>query len=314
MLADSVRHRLEFLGVLILALPFYLLPRRPAIFFGNVLGWCVAHFLPIRRQVVRENLSRAFPEKTPREIRTLTTRTYMHFGKVAAEFARQDRYTPVNLGQFVRTENRDILDQAIDQQQGVVLLLGHFGNWELFAYWLGVSGYTPHAIHRTQENPLVDGFISAKRKSAQLRMIPSSDSVRGMLSALDEGNLLMILADQDARGKGTFVDFFDIPSSTFRGAAVFAQRQQCPIILAFPILEQDGTYRFIFEELQYHINSSQESVQYILQQYMSRLQYYVKQYPEQYFWFHRRWKTQPIKKKNSSKSAAPGWIGAGAAS
>lgn len=312
MIPDRLRHYLEYAGVMCLTLPWYYLPRKITLTLGAWLGWNVAHLIPVRRQVVQSNLTRAFPEKSGREIRKLVIQTYRHFGKVAGEFARQDRYSSGDLQKFVVPENVDILDTSMNHGRGVVLLLGHFGNWELLAYWLGQMGYPTVALHRPQENPLVDRLISVKRTAGNLQMLPTSESVTGMLSALDQEKILLILADQDARGSGNFVDFFNIPSSTFRGAAVFAQRRQSPIILAFPVIQSDHTYRFIFEELRYSGNGNQDSVQQILQQYMYRLQHHVRQHPEQYFWFHRRWKTQP-KKQEASETTAPRWIGAGAA-
>ncbi len=312
MIPDRLRHRLEYMGVFVLTLPLRILPRRAALTFGDILGWLVGHFMPIRREVVRSNLQRAFPEKSNQEIRTLTLRTYRHFGKVMAEFARQDRYSAADLRKIVEPVNPELLDTALSRERGVVLLLGHFGNWELMGYWLGQMGYPAVALHRPQENPLVDTVITGKRTAGNLRMISASESVTGMLRALDQENLMIILADQDARGNGSFVDFFDIPSSTFRGAAVFAQRYKSPIILGFPVLQPDFSYRFMFEELRYGSYGSQDTVRQILQQYMYRLQHHVRQCPEQYFWFHRRWKTQPRKQENPEPTA-PRWIGAGAA-
>lgn len=303
------RHILEYWGVLFLIVPWYYLPRSITLYLGSTLGWFVAHFIPIRKEVVQENLRRAFPRKTDREIKKLATQTYCHFGRVFADFVKQDRYNTSDLNRMVTTESQDVLDQALEQQNGVVLLLGHFGNWEILGRWLGMNDYPVSALHRPQNNPLVDRYINDKRRVGRVHMVSIFESISTFIAELEANNLLFMLADQDARKRGVFVNFFDIPSSTPRGAAVFAYRHKAPIILAFPIMQPDNTYHFIFEKLSPHETGSSQAIRRILQIYMHRLQFHVSQHPEQYFWFHRRWKTQPVKQP-SSESVAPNLAGA----
>jgi len=305
----NFHNKLEYWGLLFVVVPWYYLPRSLSIAMGSALGWFIAHVVPIRREVVEENLQRAFPEKSQKEIKKLTVRTYQHFGRILSEFVRQDRLTPEKLNSLVTTENRELLDQALAKNNGVVMLLGHFGNWELFGRWLGDQDYPMVALHRPQNNPLVDEYINSKRLSGRLRLISIFESTGAFIDELEQGNLLMMLADQDARKRGVFVNFFDIPSSTPRGAAVFAYRQKAPIILAFPVMKPDNTYHFIFEELNPSEMGSSQAIRHILQQYMYRLQFHVSQHPEQYFWFHRRWKTQPVR-QSASDSVAPNLAGA----
>lgn len=305
----TVRDRLEYWGMLFASVPWYYLPRPLSLGLGSLFGHFVAHVLPIRREVAESNIHRAFPEKSRREVKKITVRTYSHFGKVFAELIRQDKYSPADLESMITTVNRQALDTALEQGNGVVLLLGHFGNWEILGYWLGSMGYPVQAVNRPQNNPLVDEVVAHKRTAGGTRLLSIFESAGTFFSVLQNGEVLFILADQDAHERGIFVDFFDIPSSTPRGAAVFARKLDAPIVLAFPIRQPDNTYQFIFEELPYSGNGARNPNQTILQHYMNRLQYHVTMHPEQYFWFHRRWKTQPEKKK-ATDGVAPSLAGA----
>ncbi|MCF7804633.1 MAG: hypothetical protein K9N46_10200 [Candidatus Marinimicrobia bacterium] len=308
--SNTIRYKLEYWGLLFIVVPWYYLPRQISLALGSALGWIVAHILPIRRSVVESNLRRAFPHKSPREINKLTINTYRHFGRMIADFVRQDRYSASEMRKMVTMENRELLENAIADDSGAVLLLGHFGNWEIFGRWLGFQqDFQSVALERPQNNPFVSDFITTKRKVGNLNMMSIFESTASFLSVLQDGKVLMMLADQDARKRGAFVDFFDIPSSTPRGAAVFAHRVKAPVILVFPIMRPDKTYHFIFEELTYSGITNGNAVNYILQQYMKRLQFHVSQHPEQYFWFHRRWKTQPAK-QSATDSVAPSLAGA----
>jgi len=304
-----LRYKLEYWGLLLAVVPWYYLPRRASLALGSFLGWFVAHVIPIRRDVVEANLLRAFPYKSTKEIKQLAIRTYQHFGRMIAEFVRQDKYEADDLAQFVTVHNRDLLD-LVQEDTGAVLLLGHFGNWEILGRWLACQkDQQTVALERPQDNPYVSEFISKKRRYGNLSMMSIFESTSAFLSVLQSGNILMMLADQDARRRGVFVDFFDIPSSTPRGAAVFAYRLKAPIILAFPVMLPDNSYEIILEQLQPDTNGTSNAIRGILQQYMARLQFHVSTHPEQYFWFHRRWKTQP-KKQSATDSVAPSLAGA----
>ncbi|HKJ68000.1 MAG TPA: lysophospholipid acyltransferase family protein [bacterium] len=307
--STTIRDRLEYMGLLFAVVPFYYLPRAISLRLGSSLGWFMAHFVPIRRQVAESNIQRAFPEKSRKEVKRIIVRTYQHFGRLVADFIRQDRYVPADMSRLVTPVNQHLLDEALSGKNGVVVLSGHVGNWELCGYWLAAMGYPLHAIHRPQNNPLVSKYMEKKRVAAGGKLISMFASISAFSAILQDGDLLFVLADQDARDRGVFVNFFDIPSSTSRGAAIFAQRLNAPIILVFPIRTPDNNYEFIFEQLDYSASGSGNIAVAILQQYMDRLQYYVRLHPEQYFWFHRRWKTQPVPQK-SNDSMAPSLAGA----
>lgn len=295
--------------MLLAVVPWYYLPRRASLALGSFLGWLVAHVIPIRREVVESNLLRAFPHKSTKEISKLAVKTYQHFGRMIAEFVRQDKYDARDLEELITVHNSELLD-LIQEDTGAVLLLGHFGNWEIFARWLAcLNDHETVALERPQDNPFVSDYISKKRRYGNLSMMSIFESTSAFMSVLQSGKILMMLADQDARRRGVFVDFFDIPSSTPRGSAVFASRLKAPIILAFPIMMPDNTYEVILERMTPGTNRTNNAIRGILQQYMARLQFHVSNHPEQYFWFHRRWKTQP-KKQSATDSVAPSLAGA----
>ncbi len=299
-----IRHRTEYFGLLIVAVLFYYLPRKAALFAGEQLGNFIAHVIPVRRSVVESNLSRAFPGKSRKEIKKLAVSTYKHFGEFVAEFAREDKYSVTDLRSLVTIKNKSLLEKIEEQQDGAIVLVGHFGNWEILGRWLGMMNYPMTGIQQPQENPLVDRFIQKKRIANGTKVISKYSSISDFLQVVQDGRILFIAADQDAKSSGVFVNFFGVPSSTARGAAVFAHKLKTPVILAFPIKNEDKTYTVILEELETHGMGTSQAVHSILQQYMNRLEFYVRQYPEQYFWFHRRWKTQPEKEEATDVATA----------
>jgi KDO2-lipid IV(A) lauroyltransferase len=113
-----------------------------------------------------------------------------------------------------------------------------------------------------------------------------------MMKVVSEGGILGLAADQDARKSGVFVNFLGRPASAFRGPAVFHLKTGAPLILALCRMDKQSRYHISFERLQV---TQEDSVETITQKIASKLEEAVFENPEQYFWFHRRWKTQPRK-------------------
>ena len=110
-----------------------------------------------------------------------------------------------------------------------------------------------------------------------------------MYDVLSKNGLLGLVSDQDARGKGIFVDFFGIPASTPKGAAIFHVNTKAPMLLGICLKQNFRKYHIHFKA----INTKNKDIKEITQEYTKLIELYVKKYPDQYFWFHRRWKTKP---------------------
>ena len=111
------------------------------------------------------------------------------------------------------------------------------------------------------------------------------DSLYGILNA---NKILGLVSDQDARGKGVFVDFFNEPASTHKGAALFHLNTNATLI--FGICVQKNIEEYLVEFIP--INPNKKSAKDITQLYTTIIEQSIKKYPEQYFWFHNRWKTK----------------------
>jgi KDO2-lipid IV(A) lauroyltransferase len=179
----------------------------------------------------------------------------------------------------------------------VLILSGHFGNWELLAFAHGMRGYPVHMVHRAIANPLVDHWLNALRARAGTKMIRKNAGAGGVLHALRERALLVLPIDQNStRGLGVFVDYFRLAASTNAGMARIALRTDAPIVPGFivregrsarhrvhvlPILEVERT------------GDAQEDVRRNTQRFTAVFEEMVRRYPEQWLWMHKRWKTRP---------------------
>ena len=174
------------------------------------------------------------------------------------------------------------IEEAIEECKGVILISGHFGCWEILGKWVG------------ERCPYLRCCTATKNRGAdkffQEQEIPGTghifrkEPIERMYDVLNRNGVLGLVSDQDAK-KGVFTDFgYSINS---KGAALFHIRTSAPMLVGVCIKRAFMNYEIEFLKVNTHPDIGD-----ITQQYTSTLEKYVDQ-PEQYFWFHRRWKTRP---------------------
>ena len=112
-----------------------------------------------------------------------------------------------------------------------------------------------------------------------------------LYNILKENKILGLVSDQDAKNKGIFVNFFNTPASTHKGAAIFHLNTSAPMI--FGLCIQTGFQEYKIELIP--IIPVNNTIEDITKQYTLTLEKIIRKYPDQYFWFHNRWKTTLMK-------------------
>src|SRR5262249_31938073 len=109
---------------------------------------------------------------------------------------------------------------------------GHFGNWEMAGFVLGILGFQTHAIARPLDNPYLDEFLMRFRQKTGQGILAKHGDFERIQSLLQEGGALGTLADQDAGQRGTFVNFFGRPASTHKAIALLALEHDALLLVA----------------------------------------------------------------------------------
>src|SRR5438093_8501168 len=275
------------------------LPLGAALGVGE-LAALVAYLLDRRhRRVGMRNLEIAFPEKPLRERRRILRASLLNLGRMAAELAHLPRLSAERLRDMVRFVDEEWWREAVswERSTGVLVLSGHFGNWELLVFAHGMRGHPVHMVHRTIANPLLDRWLNALRARAGTRTIRKRHAARAVLAALHERGLLVLPFDQNStRGLGVFVDFFGVPASTNAGLARIALRTDAPIVPAFIVREgRSARHRVhVLPILQVErTGDPAEDVRRNTQRFSAVFEDMVRRHPEQWLWMHKRWKTRP---------------------
>jgi KDO2-lipid IV(A) lauroyltransferase len=290
------RHRLELAGVkLLIALP-RVLPMRTSVRLGGALGLFFFDVVRMRRRVTLENLDLAFGETlAPAEKIRIGRRSYVNFAKSIVEFASFGRLRGEDFRRLVRFEGIEHLREPLARGKGIVAVTGHLGSWELLGAGVADRGFPVDFLVGEQSNSLVNDVMNGLRRSAGIGIIERGVAARGVFEALRAGRIVALLADQDARRAGLFVDFFGAPASTFQGPAQFAYRTLSPIVCCAIARSADDTHDVtLFEPLYPRAGSDRDAeILRLTREHVRILEECVRRHPEDYFWAHRRWKTRP---------------------
>ncbi len=255
---------------------------------------------PIQR-IGLTNLAIAFPEKSPAERWTILLASYRNLGRMVAECAHLGNLTAANVDATVQVEDNGVWREAIVPHlasQGVLILTGHFGNWELCAYAYGLMGHPVSLVHQTIKNPLVDGYVERMRSGGGTRLFRKREAARAVLRALKERALVVLPLDQNqSRRAGIFVDFFGRPASTSDGLARIALRTDAPIHPAFIVREgTSARHRIIFLP-RVEIASMADrdlAARELTQRCTAVLEAMIRTHPDHWLWTHKRWRTRPL--------------------
>jgi KDO2-lipid IV(A) lauroyltransferase len=206
-----------------------------------------------------------------------------------------------NVVAAVAFRNKPNVVRALCSGRPVILLSGHFGNWEMAVSIFGLFGFRMGLVARELDNPYLNRWFLRFRKFTGHRPISKRGGGGEMLTLLDRRGSIALLGDQDAGSSGVFVDFFGRPASTFKSIALLAMEYQALICVGYARrLENEtlpgGWPRFelgceeVIDPLEF---TSPDALAQITQRYTAALERVVRRSPEQYFWVHRRWKSVP---------------------
>ena len=274
--------------------------------FARLLARILYTFDGRHRKIGLENLKHAFGDQYDDGERDRIIRgVYEHFCMLLMEILHiprkldpttwRDRITLIGQG--------SVLERLLDGGP-LIMLTGHFGNWEMAGYLFGVFGFPPNSVARTLDNPYLDDFLRSFRERTGQKMIPKNGGYDQMLDVLRTGGILSFLADQDAGQRGLYVDFFGRPASTHKAIALLAIEHNAPVVVGYarrigPGFRYEVGCDSIIEPSEWA--DSPDAVRLLTQRYTSALESYIRKNPEQYLWLHRRWKHQP-KPKASAKA------------
>jgi KDO2-lipid IV(A) lauroyltransferase len=216
---------------------------------------------------------------------------FRNFGVSLAEFFKAPSMTQPEIERILTVVGLEHLDAAFAEGKGVLLITGHFGNWELMARYICMRGYPVAVIARDADDRGTTELITMLRERSGYRVFPRGNAARLVLKALRANEAVGILPDQNAGD--VFVEFFGQKAGSVAGPAVFHLRTGAPLVPLFNVRLPDDRHRVeILPPLRFEPSGdAQADYQRIMQALHDVLEGYVRRYPDQWLWLHDRWKS-----------------------
>jgi KDO2-lipid IV(A) lauroyltransferase len=205
-----------------------------------------------------------------------------------------------NWRDYVTLHQADRIIRTLFDDRPTVVICGHYGNFELSGFVLGLFGFPTYTIARPLDNPYLDRFLNEFRGLTGQFILSKTGSAGQIQGILDRGGTLALLGDQYAGRKGCWVEFFGRLASSHKAIALFTLASNAPTMFCYtrrtagPLSAELGLGDLLDPQT---VSPDMLSVPAITQWYTSQLERTVRQAPEQYWWLHRRWKDTPGRKR-----------------
>lgn len=263
-----------------------------------------------RYNVAFQNIRLAFGDRySDQQVDRMIFQMWVHLFRMVAEMVQLPRkmrlYNVLDVLQF---HNRDAMVRALCTGRPIMIVTGHFGNWEMANCASGFFGFPMGVVARDLDNPHLHDWFCRYRVATGHRLISKKGGTGGMREMLQQRGTVGLLCDQDAGSRGMFVPFFGQPASTFKSIALLALEHKAVmcIVVARRLKDDFNKHRWVRYEMGCEdvIDCAQtvtnDPAREVTERYTAALERAVRRSPEQYFWVHRRWKTQPAQGRSKA--------------
>ena len=268
------------------------------------LGNLWPHVYP-RRHWVKEHLNLAFgSERSPEEIRRITTGFYRHLILLACETLWLERWSHEKVLAVSEFHGLEHMDRALAQGKGVIVVTGHIGNWEMAGAMFASKGYGISIISQAQRDPLLERHMRIVRERFGINII-RMESPRDIFRRLRANDVIPILIDQRGEGGAVLVPFFGQPATSAVGPARIALGTGTPVLSGWVERVRPGHFSMRIGPQIPLIETGdlEHDLQANMARFQQEIEAAIRQAPDQWLWNYRRWRIR--KSWLRSEVAAP---------
>ena len=271
-----------------------LLPLPLLFFFARLLYYLLYYLIGYRKKVVRQNLTRSFPEKTLPEIKAIEQKFFRYLAELIFEIIKMATISEKETLKRVKFTGLEKLEQHFKAGESVIACTGHYGNWELGTLALGlhVSAKTL-VIYKPITSKIFEAWFDKLRTKYGNIFIAMRQTLRGIAAYKNEPTLLCFASDQaPSRDESRyFVDFLHQPTAALLGIEKIAKSTNRPIYYFKVNVIKKGYYHV--DVLPMCLNPSETKDYEITNLHFKFLEDIINEQPQYWLWSHKRWKFKP---------------------
>lgn len=266
---------------------------------ARFLYYIIYYVVGYRRKITRDNIEKAFPEKSKQELLLLEKNFYRYFIDYMVETVKLLHIGDDEMRRRMEFVNADIVDNYTQQGRSVMLLLGHYGNWEWIpslTLWCAKSdNMVSGQIYTPLRNKWFDRFFLHLRSRFGTKGIAKKSTLRELLHYRREGKVSLIgfISDQSPERHSIrhFTTFMGRETAAITGYEAVAKKLDMAVVYIDVEIIKRGYYRATFKLLEDSPASCPEND--IVNRYMQALEQTICRAPHAWLWSHRRWKYSP---------------------
>ncbi len=278
---------------------FTLLPLRALYLISDLMYQLVYHVIGYRKKVVYDNLRHAFPEKNEMEITVIAKGFYRHFCDFLLESVKTLNMDKKQVNRHFKFENVEIFDDYYRQGRSIVLISGHYGNWEWMVDFPSKVPYKTLAIYKPLQDEKFDHLIREIREkyASGSEMVAMNDVYRRILEyeRMKQPIITWFLGDQSPpKDYPLWISFMNRETPFYSGPEKVARKFGHAVIFMDVQKISRGKYSTRFIPLFDDPKNTQENE--ITRKHVQTLEEIIRRRPEYWLWSHRRWKHSRDKK------------------
>ena len=270
-----------------------LIPRQIGLSFFRNLGLALYYLMPNRRKIALTNLEICLGnEKNEDERKRIARESFKNSIAIGFDFLKILQMSPDEQSKLVEVSGEENLMDALEMKKGIFAVSAHLGNFPLMLSFMSSRGLRVNVVTRQIKAKWADRLYTGMLNRFGTGTITKDRVALGIIRALKNKEIIGYVLDQNMQmDTGIFVDFFGRKASTIRGLATFTNKYGSPILPAYVVSSPKG--HKIFIDRPYIYDSSQENELQLTQRFTSMIEGWIRKYPEQWIWYHRRFKTRP---------------------
>lgn len=272
-------------------IPFSYLPFKVLFYMADVAYFILYYPLNYRKDVVRKNLKNAFPEKTDSELKAIEKQYYHHLCNLFFEIMKCISLSKKTVDQRFSVEPNSDLDQSYKDGKDVVLMCGHFNNWEL---WASAMPYLIQHKSVAVYKPLANKFADIKSKETRerhgMKMVSMNESIKYMVKNQKSKSAYIFLSDQSPSNMTNvrWNTFLNQETAWMLGGTSIGKKLGMDFYFAYIEQIERGKYEVKFKKISdANDHLSDEDVMDI---YVKNLEAIIQENPQYWLWSHKRWK------------------------
>ena len=269
------------------------LPLSAAHALGKFIGLSLWHSNSGVAKVATINLGLCFPDHEPQQIEQRSKKSLIALGKTYAEMGMSWMWPIPKVNKLItQVEGMEHLQQALKDENGIILIAPHLGNWEVLNHFFRQHLFMT-VMYKPAKIPALDNFIFSTRKRVDVGLVPADRSgVESLYSLLDDKGVVAVLPDQEPSLKsGVFAPFFGQPALTGKLIGELANNSTAFLLCCYAKRLDDGNYAVVLKPANEEIRNEDSVVS--ATALNQSIEDCILDCPEQYQWNYKRFRIQP---------------------